>query len=298
MRSWSLFVIIWTTVVYDLTAHWFWAGNGWLRALGARDFAGGAVVHMNAGFAALIASQIVGKRWTWNVADLKVTKPHNVPMLLTGAAFLFFGWFGFNSGSALLANGVAAEAFVATMIAGFTGMLTWAICEDFGHFNHLTSSGMAMGLITGLVVITPGAGYVKPILAIPYSILGVAGSFAVFRFKGKFLAADDCLDAFAVHGAGGMFGMILLGFFASSEINPDIQDGVFYGNGYQLAYQLAAVASILAVALVFNPVILWLLRGTPYVGLRIAHKSLEVEGMDVVTHNEPAYNFENLHAKE
>jgi len=311
MSSYVVFILIWTTIVYDLVAHWVWSAwteiqndgtsvvrFGWLRELGALDFAGGNVVHITSGFSALAASILVGKRRVWNKETSHTVTPHNVPMLLSGAAFLWFGWFGFNAGSALGSTDIASIAFVNTQIAAFSAMTTWAFLDaTFLHrFGSFTATGAATGAVVGLVVITPCAGFVKPILSIPIGIIGSACSFGALALKRKVYIIDDTLDAFACHGVGGVVGSLLLGFFASKEVNPLGNDGVFYGNPILLAYQLTAVVVTAAISFGFTFIVLLALKVT--MGLRIEDISKEVVGMDKISHDELGYNYEPLKAKE
>ena len=276
-----IFSIAWAFFVYDPVAHWVWGTGGWLRELGALDFAGGTVVHINAGVAALVTAVMLGKRKNINHA----VPPHNLPLTVMGGALLWFGWFGFNAGSALAANGTAVNAFVVTNTAAAAGGLTWALIDWF-HVGKPTMFGTVTGAVGGLVAITPAAGFVG---VIPAIFIGVGVSvicfFAVSWLKPKF-GYDDSLDAFGVHGIGGMWGALATGLFASTAINAGGANGLFFGNPKQLPIQLVAVAVTSIYTLVCSFLLLKLIDKT--VGLRVTEKD-ELMGLDLTQHKESAY---------
>jgi len=276
-----IFSLAWAFFIYDPVAHWVWGTGGWLREMGALDFAGGTVVHINAGVAALVTAVMLGKRRNINHA----VPPHNLPLTVMGAALLWFGWFGFNAGSALAANGTAVNAFVVTNTAAAAGGLTWALIDWF-HVGKPTMFGTVTGAVGGLVAITPAAGFVG---VIPAIFIGVGVSvicfFAVSWLKPKF-GYDDSLDAFGVHGIGGMWGALATGLFASTAINAGGKNGLFFGNPKQLLVQLVAVAVTAVYTLVGSFILLKLIDKT--VGLRVTEKD-ELMGLDLTQHKESAY---------
>ena len=220
-----LFSFLWATIVYDPMAHWVWGVGGILRELGALDFAGGTVVHINAGMAALAAALVIGKRKGYP----DTSPPHNLPFAILGAALLWFGWFGFNAGSALGANGLGVSAFVATHMAAAAAALAWAALEWFTR-KRPTALGIISGAVAGLVAITPPSGFVTPLGAIVIgAIAGLVCYVAVVIVKAK-LGYDDSLDAFGVHGIGGMLGALLTGLWATTVVNPAGFDGLFHGD--------------------------------------------------------------------
>lgn len=280
-KSWMVFLAVWSTVVYAPICHWVWAPNGWLHTMGALDFAGGTVVHISAGIAALIAAKMVGPRLGF---PKLATRPHNVPFCLLGAGLLVFGWLGFNGGSALGANGLAATAFVTTFAAAAMAGLTWSCLELYKH-GKVTGVGVASGIVTGLVGITPAAGYVSPLAALAIG-LGAAGvSFLAVSMKSR-VAVDDSLDVFGVHGMAGIFGALATGLFASASINPAGADGLLHGNPKLFFVQLAGVAVTLAWSGVFSFGILKVIDLT--MGLRVDAEA-EQEGLDLVENGELAY---------
>ena len=276
-----IFSLAWAFFIYDPVAHWVWGTGGWLREMGALDFAGGTVVHINAGVAALVTAVMLGKRKNINHA----VPPHNLPLTVMGGALLWFGWFGFNAGSALAANGTAVNAFVVTNTAAAAGGLTWALIDWF-HVGKPTMFGTVTGAVGGLVAITPAAGFVG---VIPAIFIGVGVSvicfFAVSWLKPKF-GYDDSLDAFGVHGIGGMWGALATGLFASTAINAGGKNGLFFGNPKQLLVQLVAVAVTAVYTLVGSFILLKLIDKT--VGLRVTEKD-ELMGLDLTQHKESAY---------
>jgi Amt family ammonium transporter len=279
-----LFTILWATFVYDPVAHWVWGIGGWLRDLGALDFAGGTVVHINAGIAALATALFIGKRKGY---PHKAVPPHNLPHTVLGTALLWFGWFGFNAGSALAANGLAVNAFVVTNTAAATAGLTWALIEWIFH-GKPTVFGTVTGAVAGLVAITPAAGFVSALSAI---IIGCIVSIVCYIFvaiiKPK-LGYDDSLDAFGVHGIGGVWGALATGLFASKAINPDAANGLFFGDPRQFLIQCLAVAVTLAYSFVATMIIYKVVDWV--VGMRVTDKD-EAMGLDLTQHNENAYTI-------
>jgi len=279
-----LFTLLWATFIYDPVAHWVWGVGGWLKELGALDFAGGTVVHINAGIAALGTALFIGKRKGYDKAPVP---PHNLPHTVLGTALLWFGWFGFNAGSALAANGLAVNAFVVTNTAAATAGLTWAVIEWITN-GKPTIFGTATGAVGGLVAITPAAGFVGPMSAIIIGIfVSVICFIAVAVVKPK-LGYDDSLDAFGVHCVGGIWGALATGLFASKLINPDGADGLFFGNPKQFLIQLLAVAITLAYSFVGTMIIYkvvdWIM------GMRVQEKD-EIMGLDLTQHHEHAYTI-------
>lgn len=275
-------MILWATFVYDPVAHWVWGVGGWLKEMGALDFAGGTVVHINAGIAALMTAIVIKKR---KGADHKAILPHNLPFTVLGAALLWFGWFGFNAGSALAANGLAVNAFVVTNTAAASAGLTWALIDWI--FNEKpTMLGMATGAVAGLVAITPAAGYVSALSAI---VIGVFVSIfcfiAVAWVKPKF-GYDDALDVFGVHCVGGIWGALATGLFASKAINPDGANGLFFGNPKQFLIQLLAVLVTAVYSFVISFIIYKLVDKV--FKARVSERD-ETLGLDLSQHHENAY---------
>jgi Amt family ammonium transporter len=279
-----IFTILWATFVYDPVAHWVWADGGWLRNMGALDFAGGTVVHINAGISALVIAVVIGRRRGY---DGVPTPPHNLPFTVLGAALLWLGWFGFNSGSALAANGLAASAFVTTNTAAAAAGLTWALLEWI-HNGRPTIFGTVTGIVAGLVAITPAAGFVTAMSAILIGILvSIICFLSVSVIKPK-LGYDDSLDAFGVHGVGGIVGSIATGFLATKSINPAGADGLFYGNPHLVITQLIATGVSIGYSLVMTLIIIKLVDAI--VGIRVSEKD-ELMGLDLTQHREGAYTL-------
>ncbi len=277
--AWILFSVIWMTVVYLPVAHWVW-GGGFLAKLGALDFAGGTVVHINAGIAALVGALMLGRRRE------KAIMPSNLTLVVTGAGLLWFGWFGFNAGSALAASGLAGAAFINTNTATAMAAISWMIVEWL-HSGKPTVLGLASGAVGGLVAITPAAGFVNMIGAIIIGIAaGVIPFFAVAKLKPMF-GYDDTLDAFGIHGIGGTIGAILTGIFADPAIN-EAGKGLLYGNPGQLWTQIIAVAVTLAYSGIMTFVIFLIIKAI--IGLRVEAEN-EVVGLDESQHGERAYNM-------
>jgi Amt family ammonium transporter len=280
-RSLIVFVILWTTIVYAPAAHWVWGVGGWLRNLGALDFAGGTVVHVLAGVSALGSAMVIGRRHK----SAHAARPSNVPFVILGAALLWFGWFGFNAGSALAMNGVAVNALVTTNIAAAFAALSWMIV-DWILWGKPSATGAATGAVCGLVAITPAAGYVDSMAAIIIGLLvGMICSFAVVLLDRTKL--DDTLDVFACHGMGGIFGAIVTGIFAQKLINPAGADGLLYGNPKQLLIQIAAVAATAVWGFVMSVVLLKIIDKV--MGLRVTPEEEEM-GLDLSQHGESAYS--------
>jgi Amt family ammonium transporter len=281
--SFVVFTLLWCTLVYNPVAHWVWGIGGWLRNLGALDFAGGTVVHINSGIAALAAALVVGRRKGFGHEPFH---PHNLPMTITGAAILWFGWFGFNAGSALGANGLAVSAFVTTHIAAAAATFSWVFTEWI-YRGKPTTLGAASGCVAGLVAITPAAGFVGPVSALIIGLAaGVLCYFAIF-LKHK-LGYDDALDVVGVHGVGGTFGALATGLFASKAVNEAGNNGLFFGNPGLLATQALAVGVTLVYSFVVTLIILKVLDWT--MGLRVEQED-EVAGLDLSQHSEVGYNL-------
>ena len=277
--AWVMFSILWMTLVYVPVAHWVW-GGGFLAKLGALDFAGGTVVHVNAGIAALVGALVLGKR---REASLK---PSNLTLVITGAGLLWFGWFGFNAGSALAANGLAGAAFINTNTATAVAAISWMFTE-WMHTKRPTVLGLASGAVAGLVAITPAAGFVNITGAMIIGILaGIVPYFAVATIKPK-LGYDDSLDAFGIHGVGGILGAILTGIFADPSIN-ELGKGLLYGNPKQLLTQIIAVAATMLYSAVTTLLIFMLVKAI--VGVRVDAEH-EITGLDESQHGEKAYSL-------
>lgn len=277
-----VFIVAWATFVYNPFAHWVW-GGGWLFELGALDFAGGTVIHILSGVSALVACIVLGKRRGYGTSPIL---PHHLPMTVLGAALLWFGWFGFNAGSALGANGLAASAFVVTQVAAAAATLAWVFAEWI-HNGKPTILGAVSGCIAGLVAITPAAGFVS---TIPSLIIGLAGGvicyFAVAVVKQK-LGYDDSLDVFGIHGIGGTWGAIATGLFASTGVNSAGTDGLFYGGGAApVVTQLIAVVAAWVFAAIMTFVLLKIIGS--FMKLRV-NEDEETTGLDVSEHGERAY---------
>ncbi|MEI6564730.1 MAG: ammonium transporter [bacterium] len=282
-----VFSLLWTTLVYDPVAHWVWGQGGFLGTLGgmgAVDFAGGIVVHVNAGMAALAAVIVLGKRKGFPDA---ISPPHNLPVAVLGAGLLWFGWFGFNAGSALAANHVAVNAFLSTHIAGAAAGLVWSIL-DWVKFGKPTTLGMITGAVAGLAAVTPGAGYVAISGAVWIGMLsGIICWLAVTALKAKY-QYDDSLDAFGVHGIGGIWGTIAVGIWATKTVNAAGVNGLFYGNPHQLWLQVKAVLLTMTYSFVMSLV---LFKVVDFVlGLRV-NEHEEAIGLDLTQHREAGYTL-------
>jgi Amt family ammonium transporter len=278
-----LFSLLWATFVYNPLAHWIWAEGGWLRGIGAIDFAGGMAVHLSSGVAALAAAILLGKRRGYGSDELK---PHNVPMTMLGAGILWFGWFGFNAGSSLAAGSLAGSAFVATHAAGTTGALAW-IAMEWRMTGKATSLGAASGAVAGLATVTPASGFVGPLSAAFIGVLAGILCYLGIRAKNTF-RYDDSLDVVGIHGVGGVLGLLATGFLASKAVNPDGADGLIFGNLTQLGVQVVAVGATIVYAFVVSYVLLKLIDKA--FGLRIPD-SEEISGLDLSQHDETAYTL-------
>ena len=281
--SWTLFSGLWLIVVYAPVAHWVFSPSGWLFKLGALDFAGGTVVHANAGAAALAVVLVIGKRKGWPKERMR---PHNVPFVLLGAGLLWFGWFGFNAGSALGANTLSAFAFVNTNTATGAALLAWLLTEKIRD-GHATTLGAASGAVAGLVAITPACGFVSPMGSI---IIGFAAGIIcclAVGLKNKF-KFDDALDVVGVHLVGGVLGALLIGLFATKMTNSAGANGVFYKGGWTLmGHQAVAVAAVVAYSFVATYILAQILDKT--IGLRV-NEEAEAIGLDLSQHGETAYD--------
>ena len=276
-----LFIILWATFIYDPLAHWVWGVKGWLREMGALDFAGGTVVHISSGASALIAAIMFGKRIGY---PQEAMPPHNLPFSIIGAGLLWVGWFGFNAGSALKADGLATSAFVATHIATAAAALSW-MAMDWILRGKPTVLGAASGAVAGLVAITPGSGFVGPMSAIWIGIGGGILCSIACSMKPSF-GYDDSLDVVGVHGVGGTWGALATGLFASKLINPDGNDGLFFGNPGQLWTQFLSVVVTWVLAVVGTYILLSIVKAV--MGLRVSDEE-ERMGLDLSQHDERAY---------
>ncbi len=277
LSSFIVLGLLWTTLVYDPLAHWVWAG-GWTAQLGAIDFAGGTVVHISSGFSALAIALVIGKRIGFGSY---VMEPHNIPMAMIGAAMLWFGWFGFNSGSALAANGLAASAFVVTNTAAAAGALSWLVASWLK--GKPSALGMVSGGIAGLVAITPASGYVDSISAIVIGAVAGILCFMALLFRVR-KGLDESCDAWAVHGVGGFWGAIATGIFATSAVNN--YTGLIYGNFHQFEVQVIAALAAVVYAFVVSYVLARIVDAT--FGLRVTEDE-EYVGLDISQHGEKAY---------
>ena len=276
------FMVLWMLFVYDPLAHWVWGVGGFLRNMGALDFAGGTVVHISSGVSGLIAALILGKRKGFGEEPMV---PHQLPMTVLGAGLLWFGWFGFNAGSALGANGLAGVALVTTNTSAAAAALSWMTIEWL-HHGKPTVLGAASGAVAGLVSVTPGAGFVTPMSALLIGLVGGALCyFAISVLKAK-LGYDDSLDAFGCHGIGGMWGALATGLFATKAINPAGADGLFYGNPAQLGIQALSIVVTVALAVTATFVILKVVGA--FTQLRATYEEEEI-GLDLAMHGEKAY---------
>jgi Amt family ammonium transporter len=268
-------------LVYVPVAHWVWNPGGWLFKMSALDFAGGTVVHATAGISALVCAVVIGARDGY---PTKKALPHNLTMTMTGAGILWFGWFGFNAGSALTSGQLAGVAFMATHLGAAGGAIGWVVAEGM-HRGKATALGCASGLVAGLVAITPAAGFVTPWASIVIGLLAGVVCYAGVLLKEKF-HYDDSLDAFGVHGIGGIFGALITGVFATKAVNEAGQDGLLYGNPGQLKVQFIAVGASVLYAAVLTFVILKIIDAT--IGLRVDRND-EIEGLDSTIHGEEGY---------
>ena len=279
-----IFIALWTTLVYDPVAHWVWGVDGWLRNEGVLDFAGGTVIHILSGISGLVAAMLIGKRAGYGRTAMI---PHNIPMVVIGMAFLWLGWFGFNGGSAFAANGLAAHAMVTTQVAAATGMLGWMLSESM-LAGKATTLGAASGAIAGLVAITPGAGFVPVWTALPIGFIGgIICYTSVAHIKTK-LGYDDSLDAFGIHGVGGLWGAIATGLFASTAVNEAGADGLFFGNPMQLWIQVEGIVYCALYGIVVTAVIVLAMKACMRVR---ADEGEQIVGMDALEHGERGYAY-------
>ena len=281
--TYLVFCLLWSLLVYNPVAHWMWGIGGWLRNLGAVDFAGGTVVHITAGVSALSAALVVGKRRGFGTDNMA---PNNLPMTVLGAGLLWFGWFGFNAGSALAADGLSVHAFVSTHMAAAAGTLAWVFTEWL-HRGKPTVLGAASGCIAGLGTITPASGFVQPVSALVIGAAAGSICYGAVMMKGRF-GYDDSLDVVGVHCVGGVLGTLATGLFATKSVNPGGADGLFYGNPKQLAIQALATVVVLAYSFVVTYVLLKALD--KLMGLRVSRED-EVMGLDLSEHGEAGYTW-------
>jgi len=288
-KAYAAFIVLWGLLVYNPLARWVWSTEGWIAKLGAIDFAGGTVVHVSAGVSALVAALILGPRRRSAVDS----RPHNVPFVVLGASLLWFGWFGFNAGSALAANGVAALALVTTMLSASAAVATW-IGTDMIRRKKPTAVGASIAAVVGLVAVTPAAGFVTPLAAMLIGTIATLVSyFAVEFIKG--LGVDDTLDVFACHGLGGVTGAILTGVFATTSVNPAGKDGLLAGNAGLLGAQVIGVLAAAALAAAGTATILFVLKAV--MAVRASPEAEEI-GIDVTEHAETAYALEIVSSRD
>lgn len=280
--SFVVFMVCWITLVYAPICHWVW-GGGWLQKIGCLDFAGGLVVHLNCGVAALVSAIVVGKRKGYGH---RAFIPHNLTLTLLGIGLLWFGWFGFNAGSRLAADGIAGNAFIVTHMAAAAGALTWVVAEWIFR-EKPTTLGLASGAVAGLGSITPACGFVG--LSSALIIGGVAGIICYMAVLSKErLGYDDSLDVVGIHGVGGVWGTLATGLFASKLINPEGNDGLFFGNASLLGTQLVGVLATIAYCGVITLVLLYIIKAV--MGLRVTEEQEEA-GVDTSAHGEVGYDF-------
>ncbi|HAM53770.1 MAG TPA: ammonia channel protein [Nitrospiraceae bacterium] len=278
-----LFTLLWSTIVYDPIAHWIWGAGGWLKNMGVLDFAGGIVVHITSGISALAAALLIGKRKGY---PLETILPHNLPMTVIGAGLLWFGWFGFNAGSALASGGLSAMAFVATHTSAASATLIWVVIEWL-HRGKPTMFGAATGAIAGLATITPASGFVGPMSALAIGLLAGAFCYLALNIKSR-LGYDDSLDAFGVHGIGGIIGTLATGLLAQKLINPSGADGLFFGNYRLFISQAMGILIAVIYSFVLTALLLKIIDWT--IGLRVSMED-EVEGLDLSQHGESGYTL-------
>jgi Amt family ammonium transporter len=280
--AYLIFVLAWTTFVYDPLARWVWGDGGWLHTLGALDFAGGTVVHVSAGTAALVAAVMLGRR---RAIERGALVPHNVPFTLLGAGLLWFGWFGFNAGSALGASGVAVIALTTTHTAAASALCAWLVL-DLWRNGRTTAVGAATGAIVGLVAITPAAGFVTPRAALAIGVIAAVGSYSAMQFRAR-TRIDDALDVFACHGVAGILGALLTGVFATTSVNAGGANGLLAGNPRQLGVQALAVLATMAWSSALTAGILVTVRAAMPIRASLGN---ELAGLDETEHGEVAYH--------
>jgi Amt family ammonium transporter len=283
-RGFVIFTVLWALLVYSPVCHWVWGVGGWIRNLGVMDFAGGTVVHINSGIAALAAALVIGRRKDYGNGSLV---PHNLPLTVLGAALLWFGWFGFNAGSALAANGLAANAFVVTNTAAAMAALSWSAAEAL-HRGKPTTLGAASGCVAGLVAITPGSGFVGPMASVVIGLIAGVACYGGVLLKSRF-GYDDALDVVGIHGVGGTVGALLTGVFASKAINPGGSNGLLFGGGAAVL-GIQAVAVIATIVYSFTVSLILLKLVDAVVGLRVSDEEEET-GLDLSQHSEVGYAF-------
>lgn len=285
--AFAVFTVVWATLVYDPVAHWVWGVGGWLREMGVLDFAGGTVVHIISGVSGLVIAMMIGKRKGFGN---EVMLPHHLPMTVLGAGLLWFGWFGFNAGSALGANEIASNAFVVTHVSAAAATVSWVLAEWLMH-GKPTVLGAASGCIAGLVSITPAAGFVSPLSAVAIGLLGgVICYLSVSVVKAK-LGYDDSLDAFGVHGVGGAWGALATGLFASKAVNEAGADGLLFGNAAQFTNQVIGVVASCLFAAVMTFVIIKIMGLV--MDIRVS-EAQEMQGLDISEHGERGYSYQDL----
>ena len=277
-----IFSALWLTLVYCPVAHWVWGSGGWLAKLGALDFAGGTVVHVNAGVSALALALVLGPRKGFK--EREPMEPNNIPMVVLGAGLLWFGWFGFNAGSAPASGGLASSAFVSTNTSAASAALTWMILSWVKRKPSML--GAATGAVVGLVAITPAAGFVHPLAGVPIGAIASILSYQVMIWRSRANRVDESLDVFACHGIGGIWGAFVTGIFATVIINSSGADGAIYGNGIQVLKQLASVAAVGGYSFGVSWGLARILKAT--VGLRVSATE-ETVGLDISQHGERAY---------
>jgi Amt family ammonium transporter len=280
-KAFMVFSLLWATLVYDPIAHWVWGVGGFLRNMGALDFAGGTVVHISSGVSALAIAFVIGKRKGFGKQAME---PHNIPMVVLGAALLWFGWFGFNGGSAVASNGLATSAFVVTNTAAASAALMWTLLS--WYHKRPSVLGAATGGVVGLVAITPASGFVTPMAAIVIGVVGAVISYYAMLFRGK-QNVDDSLDVWACHGLGGTWGAIATGIFATVAVNTAGANGLLYGNPGQLVTQIIAVGVTWIYAFIMTVILAKVVDAT--IGLRVQDEEESV-GLDISQHAEKAYS--------
>ena len=283
-KSFLMFVVLWATFIYDPVAHWMWGQGGWLHSMGSLDFAGGIVVHVSSGFAALAAAMVLKKRIG---LEEEAIEPHDPTMIVLGAAFLWFGWFGFNAGSALTSGALATSAFVVTNTAAAMGALAW-MTMSWWMSGKPSVIGTVCGAIAGLAAVTPAAGFVGPMAAVIIGLVAGIICYLACHLKARTNFVDDSLDVMGVHGVGGVWGSLAIGLFGSVAINAAGANGLFYGNSGQLGIQLIAVAATAIYSFVLTIGILKLID--VIFGLRVEPRE-EVHGLDLTQHGEAAYSI-------
>lgn len=282
-KAFLIFGVLWSLVIYDPICHWVWAPGGWLQQLGVMDFAGGIVVHISSGIAALCCAIVLGRRKGYGHDEFT---PHNLTMTLVGTGLLWFGWFGFNAGSALAANRVAVTAFVATNTAGAAAAVAWMFIE-WWHRGKPTALGVASGAIAGLAAVTPASGYIGPMPAMAIGLIASVLCYSAIMLKGR-LGYDDSLDVFGVHGVGGIWGVLATGLFASTALNAAVKNpGLFFG-GTLIVKQLLAVVVVTAYSFIGTFI---LLKLTGVITPLRAEKEDEEAGLDLSQHGEVGYSL-------